>query len=89
MAELYTRIWTKVLSNSILSVQENLSLTQLSLLLTSGSATISGDLEVGSMPSEPITLQTGVPITISSTSNYPLDGITIDASSGTVEIIGN
>lgn len=88
MADLNIKFWTYQLVNGIFTIDETLALTEVSFVLTDGAATFIGEVQAGANPSTAIDLAVGVPITLSSGNPYLITGITIDASSGTVAIVG-
>lgn len=81
------RIWTTTVTSTIQVINEAAGLLTITLVLISGTGTFIGDLNNPSA-STALALTVGLPITINSKSNNALDGITIDATSGSVQIIG-
>ena len=83
------KIWTKSITNSTLTIDGNYGLTVLSIVLQSGSGTVSGNLmTINGVNSTPLNLTVGQAITINTgTSSSLLTGITI-TTTGTVAIIG-
>ena len=83
------KIWTKSITNSTLTIDGNYGLTVLSIVLQSGSGTVSGNLmTINVVNSTPLNLTVGQAITINTgTSSSLLTGITI-TTTGTVAIIG-
>jgi hypothetical protein len=88
MANLSSKFWTYTLTNGILVIDDSFTLTQVSFELVSGSANFIGSAQAGIVPSSAIALVASNPVTLSSGNPYPITGITIDATSGTVVIIG-
>lgn len=80
--------WTYTLTSGTLTIDNTYNLTQISFELTTGTATFTGAAVAGSMASSAIDLVVGNPVTLSSASPNLITGITIDATSGTVVIIG-
>jgi hypothetical protein len=80
--------WTYTLTSGTLTIDTTYNLTQISFELTTGTATFTGTAQAGSTPSAAIALVVGNPITLSSSGPNSITGITIDATSGTVVIIG-
>ena len=78
------QIYTTVLTNSSFTFTEAMSIQSISLNLASGVGQFSGSLSIGALASAPIQLTVNQPVTISSDSGYPLDGITIDCTGGGV-----
>jgi hypothetical protein len=85
--QLTSRLWTKNVVNGTFVINSDLGLTKISILLISGAATFIGDLQAGVYPSEALALQSG--ISFNWADGKVLDGITIDASAGSVQIVGN
>jgi hypothetical protein len=83
------QFWTYQVTNESLTFDESHGLGMISVLLTSGSATVSGNIQAGDLPSENLALVEGLPITFGGNQIYPISGLTIDASpNGNVYIIG-
>ena len=78
------QIYTTVLTNSTFTFTADMSIQTISLNLASGVGQFSGSLSIGVLNSTPITLTVNQPVTISSDSGYPLDGIVIDCTAGGV-----
>ena len=84
-------VFTYTLTNGSFTIsQSTMALYSVEIILITGSATVTGSLKAGSVASNALNLQANVPISIvaNGTNLLPLDGITINASSGTVQIIG-
>lgn len=79
--------WTQNVTDSI-SFDGTEGITILSVLLISGTGTLTGSDTVGGSASQALALQTGIAITLTGTGNFPISGITITASGGTVQLIG-
>jgi hypothetical protein len=80
--------WTYQVTNDTLNIDESFGLGVISIMLTSGTATVSGSVNAGGQPSANLGLVVGLPVTFGGNQIYPISGITIDASSGNVYIIG-
>lgn len=82
--------WTYELTNSVMTIDTTFNFTVLSILVTTGTATVQGVLFAGGLPSAPFTLALGQGVTITSgdSSSHLIDNITIDATAGTVALIG-
>lgn len=81
-------LWTYEINNDTLLIDSNYGLTKISVVLNSGSGTITGDLQLANgVSSAPITMVIGQPITIPSNSGVPLNNITI-TTTGVVAILG-
>lgn len=78
------QIYTTVLTNSSFTFTADMSIQTISMNLASGVGQFSGSLTIGALSSSPITLTVNQPVTLSSDSGYPLDGITIDCTAGGV-----
>jgi hypothetical protein len=83
---LFTRILTTGDSPFVIQPDDNLSIGTV-LCTTGSSATIKGTKSVNGLPSEPISLPEGVPFNFG-VSVGTFSEITIEISSGTVEIAG-
>ena len=80
------KIWTQELTNSTLLITEDFGLSSISLVLKSGTGSVDGTLTLeNSVPSTPINLAVGIPLTI--TGYTALDGISI-VTTGVISIIG-
>jgi hypothetical protein len=80
------KIWTQELTNSTLLITEDFGLSSISLVLKSGTGSVDGTLILeNSVPSNPINLVVGIPLTI--TGYTALDGISI-VTTGVISIIG-
>lgn len=85
MAGLGQKIYTSVLTNSSFTFTQDMGILGISMQLVSGVGTFTGTLTIGTNVSSPIDLVAGgTPVTITSDSGNPLDGITIDCSGGGV-----
>lgn len=84
-----SQVWTKNLTSGQLVIDASYGFTVLSILALSGATgTIQGSLTRAGSASDALALQEGIPLTITSAGNYPLDEITINWSAGTIQIIG-
>jgi len=83
------KIWTKSITGGTLTIDGNYGLSVLSIVLQSGTGTVSGNLmTINGVNSTPLNLTVGQAITINTgTSSSLLTGITI-TTTGTVAIIG-
>jgi hypothetical protein len=78
-------VGTYVLSADTLTIVASMGVTSVSVLLVSGTVTVSGSLSLGARTSDPITLSSGTPLNVSF--QFPIDGYVIDASAGEALII--
>jgi hypothetical protein len=84
-----TKTWTYNLVNNTLIIDETFGLTNLSILLTSGTGSVTGSLASGGLPSQPLALTIGQPLNISSgSSSQIILGTLTVTTGGTIEIIG-
>lgn len=76
-------------SGDTFNITANLTVAQLSLVANpSSEGTILGDYTIGSTASTPVTLSAGQGITLTSTSpQSPLQGITIECTSGSMDLV--
>jgi len=80
--------WTYVLNGDALEIIPSFGFKNLSMELISGTASFIGTGQGdGTIPSESVPLYTNKPVTIATGSTRVIGGITIDASSGVVNII--
>lgn len=86
--DIVSGIFTKKVTNSSWTVLSSYAFTQLSFILTSGSATITGGVVAAGEASAAIDLVVNIPFTITADSNYPISGIVLTASAGIVQICG-
>lgn len=83
------KTWTYNLVNGSITITPAFSLTRLQILLVSGTGSATGSLTANGIPSEPLDLTIGVPLSFSNgpSSAIALDDITI-TTTGTILIIG-
>ena len=83
------QIWTYTLSNDTIVIDDTYGLMVLSILVTSGSATITGSSQANGTPSDAVALSEGQGLTVSVGENtrLVLTGITI-ATTGVVVLSG-
>jgi hypothetical protein len=82
-----TNVWSKTLSSSSISISASQNVIRLSVLSNSGTVTFLGSTTFNGVAADAITFPAGQGITLSGSTSNPLDGITIDATSGSVDII--
>ena len=80
-------VFTYILTNSTLTITSNMGIRQISMSLLSGSATYCGTKNLNGTASVPIALLDGEFPNFAN--DYAIDGLTIDAGSGSVKIIAN
>ena len=80
-------IGTFTLSGDSVTIIREYGVSNISMLLVSGTVTVTGIMSLGTMNSSPITLVADKPLNLGSISNFPIDGLTIDATGGSVTII--
>ena len=80
-------IGTFTLSGQVVTIIREFSVSNISMLLVSGVVTVTGIMNLGAISSTPITLVADKPLNLGSISNFPIDGLTIDATGGSVTII--
>lgn len=78
-----SQVWTYPLVSDTVIITENFDLVVLSILVTSGSCTITGSIPAGGLPPTAITLTQGQGVTFS-TAGELLSNITITSSGTTV-----
>lgn len=84
--DIVSGIFTKKLVNSTWTVLAEWGLTEISLLLTSGAATVNGGVTAAGEASAAIDMAVNVPFTIRGAFNAPIGGLVVTASAGTVQI---
>jgi hypothetical protein len=82
-----SKIFTKVLSGTSLLVESNYGLRSVSVVLVSGTGSVTGDLLVDGLTNDPIPLVVGQSVTVSVEGSQILDGLTVNATSGVINII--
>jgi hypothetical protein len=78
------QIYTTVLSTSTFTIIPEMSIQSISISLVSGVGQFTGSLPLGALVSSPIPLIVNQPVTISSDSGLPLEGIVVDCTGGGV-----
>lgn len=78
-------IGTFTLDSEVLDIIGDYGVLNVSFLLVSGTVTVTGVMNLGARASDPITLEADKPLNIGS--NFPLDGVRVDASSGVVTMV--
>ena len=78
-----------IVASEVFEITSNLTVSQLSLVTNPASeGTILGNFTIGNKTSAPVTLSAGQGITLTSTSpQSPLQGITIECTSGTMDLV--
>lgn len=82
------KIFTKTITSSTFVIDGDMGFNAVSFVLVSGTGTFTGTLNVTGTPSTAIDLVVGTPVTITANGQYPLDELTINASSGVVNFVG-
>lgn len=78
-------IGTFTLDGEILNIIGDYGVLNVSFLLVSGTVTVTGVMNLGARASNALTLEADKPLNLGS--NFPLDGLSIDATSGVVTIV--
>jgi hypothetical protein len=81
------QIWTNYLINGSLTITKDFYFLEVSIVLVSGTGTYSGSASANGIPSQPINLTIGQPVTVSSGSSCVLDGLIL-TTTGTIQILG-
>lgn len=81
------KFWTKELVNGSLTLDSSYGFTFVSLVLTTGTATLTGTATVNGTASGAINLTVDQPVTIQASPSGIIDSLVLVASSGTVQII--
>lgn len=81
-------VHTETLSGEIITISSSDNVVRLSIVGASGSVTLNGSSYFQGRASSAVTFATGEGITLTSPSvNNPIDGVTIDATSGTCDLV--
>lgn len=89
MATNITKFWTQTLTSETLEISQSLGLTKITIKPVSGTVTLLGSLQVGSLASEAIAVPSEGLTLANANDTRIIDGVTIDASAGSCIIIGN
>lgn len=82
------RIFTKSLTGGTLVLQASDNVNQLSIQANaSSSCTIQGNITYNGIDSDAMTLENGESLTLTTTPNSPIEGITITWVSGTIDVL--
>ena len=82
------RVFTKSLTGGSLVIQASDNVNQISIQANAASGcTIQGNITYNGMTSDPITLENGESLTLTTTPNSPVDGFTITWVAGTVDVL--
>jgi hypothetical protein len=82
-----SKILTKVLEGESLLIKSDIGLRSVSVVLVEGEGSVLGNLQVNDLTNDPIRLVVGQSVTFAVEGNQILDGLTIDATDGTINII--
>lgn len=81
-------VHTQVLTSASLTISSTDNVVRASILCSGGTITVNGSSVFQGSASAPVSFGVGEGITITSPSaNNPIDGLTIDASSGTADLV--
>jgi hypothetical protein len=79
--------WTYVLNGASITIDETFNLKNISIELISGTGSFQGELVSGTIASSVVPLFVNKPVTLSTASINNISGLTIDATSGVVNIV--
>jgi hypothetical protein len=82
-----SKIFTKVLTGTTLLITSDFGLRSASVVLVSGAGSVTGNLQVNGLTNDPIPLAVGQSVTFGVEGNQILDGLTVDATGGVINII--
>jgi len=85
MPDFTDNIFTYVLTNETLLIKSEYGVRSIAMKLVSGNASFYGTMKLGSLSSGSIPLVVNDSVTVSDDNN--IDGLTIDATAGSVQII--
>jgi hypothetical protein len=77
-----TNVWTGTITNDSLTISQSQNVVRVTILCSAGGVTFLGSSQFNNTPSAAITFAVGQGITLSGSSSNPLDGITIEAPTG-------
>lgn len=81
-------VHTETLTGGSITITSIDNVVRMSAICASGTVTITGNRSFQGTPSSPVDFTVGEGVTITSPSvNNPIDGVTIDASGGSVDLI--
>lgn len=80
-----TNIGTFTISNSTVTITSEMGFRVVAMKLVSGTVRYNGSLRLNGTGSDPFTLSANDPVTIGG--DEPIGGLTIDATSGVVQVI--
>ena len=80
--------FTYVLNGQSLTIDSTFNLKNISIELISGSGSFVGETNSGGLPSGSIPLYTNKPVTLTTNSINTISGLTIDGTSGVINIVG-
>lgn len=82
------RVWTKSMTGGSIVISASQQVLQLSIQANAASGcTIQGNITFNGQASDPITLENGESLTLTTTPNTPIDGLTITWVAGTVDVL--
>ena len=87
MAVNNSRVFTKVVSASTLTIIADYGLRSVSIVLVSGAGKVTGNLRVNGLTNDPLPLTVGQSVTFGVEGNQILDGLLIDATGGVIHVI--
>lgn len=82
-----SKLFTKLISGTVFTIEGDYGLRSASFVLISGSGTYTGALTIGGFPSDPLPLVEGNPVTVSVEGNQILDKLVIDGTGGVIHLI--
>lgn len=78
-------IGTFNLNAETITITESMGVRSVSVILVSGTVTVTGSMKLGTRGSDSITLEDGVPLNVSF--DFSIDGYVIDASAGAALLV--
>lgn len=78
-------IGTFNLNAETITITESMGVRSVSVILVSGTVTVTGSMKLGARESDSITLEDGVPLNVSF--DFSIDGYVIDASAGAALLV--
>jgi hypothetical protein len=82
-------VFSSVYTNSVFTIIEDMQLSEVTIELTSGVATLLGGLQIPGLTLSSVQLNVNQPVTLNSNDGYTLTGISVDSTAGGVfEVYG-
>jgi hypothetical protein len=80
-------VFTATFTNTTFAIDASMGLSIVSINLLSGSGTITGSTTIPGLTTSSAALAVGLPVLLRADAGYTLDGIIIDGTTGSFEVI--